>query len=93
MRKETLVLLTPSAPCCLSRLMLGGAICGSFIGSFAGALLGVAIGAVYRDISLGLDSALLGGSVVAAAGAAYGFALGRREHRKTLSAPEETPGA
>jgi hypothetical protein len=71
----------PSNPPLLPWLTLGGAICGSFAGSFAGGLLGMAIGAVYRDISLGLDGAVLGGVIAAAAGAAYGLILALREKR------------
>ena len=74
--------MTPSPPASsggLTRLTLGGAICGSFAGSFAGALLGVVVGAVYHDISLGLDGALIGSVAAAAAGAAYGLILALRE--------------
>gem|GEM_PF-6097609 len=72
--------LPPNLPL-LPRLTLGGAIGGSFAGSFAGALLGMAIGILYRDISLGLDGALLGGVIAAIAGAAYGLILALRDKR------------
>jgi hypothetical protein len=73
----------------LPRLTLGGAICGGFAGSFAGALLGMAVGVIYRDISLGLDGALLGGMVVAGGGAAYGLILALREKKKAPSSGDE----
>ena len=84
--------LPPSPPASsigLTRLMLGGAICGGFAGSFAGALLGMAVGIVYHDISLGLDGALLGGIIAAAGGTAYGLILALREKKKTVSSGDE----
>jgi hypothetical protein len=75
----------------LSRLTLGGAICGSFAGSFAGAVLGMAVGVVYRDISLGLDGAILGAGVAAAGGGAYGLVLALREKKNAFSGSDETP--
>lgn len=81
---ETVPPQPPASPNWFLRLTFGGAICGSFAGSFAGALLGAAIGAVYRDISLGLDGALLGGGIAAAAGAVYGLFLACREKRDPL---------
>jgi hypothetical protein len=78
----------PPNPPLLPRLALGGAICGSFAGSFAGALLGVAMGVIYRDISLGLDGALLGGVTTAVAGATYGLVLALREKRAAKKSTE-----
>lgn len=65
------------------RMILGGAICGSFGGIVAGGVLGVLYGLVIADISRGLDGALLGGVLMACAGAIYGAILGPpRENHK-----------
>lgn len=83
----------PASRSWLPRLTLGGAICGGFAGSFAGALLGMAVGIVYRDISLGLDGALLGGIFAAGGGAAYGLILALREKKDARSSSDEASRA
>lgn len=71
------------------RLVLGGAICGSFSGILAGGVLGVLYGLLVADISRGLDGALLGGIVMACAGAVYGAFLGPpdKTHKAQAHAP------
>lgn len=73
----------------LSRLTLGGALCGGFAGSFAGALLGAAFGAIFSNLSLGLDGALIGSALAVPAGAVYGLIVALREKRQGSSPDED----
>lgn len=63
----------------ISRIILGGAICGSFFGILCGAVAGTVYGVSREDVSLGLDGALFGGVLLALSGAFYGAVLGLTE--------------
>ncbi len=54
------------------RLVLGGAMCGSFLGLFAGALSAVAYGAHVGNYSSALIVVLGGGAICCLPGALYG---------------------
>lgn len=58
------------------RMALGGGICGCFLGIYAGAILGGIYGLVIRDLSFGLEGALLGGTILFLAGLLYGALVG-----------------
>jgi len=48
-------------------------------------LLGAAIGAIYSDLSLGLDGALIGSAVAVPVGAVYGLVVALRDERQDFS--------
>lgn len=74
------------------RMILGGAICGSFSGILAGGVLGALYGLVVADISRGLDGALLGGIIMACAGAVYGAFLGLSDETHKAPAHASSDG-
>jgi hypothetical protein len=63
----------------MMRMVLGGAVCGSFLGIFSGGVLGGLYGWFCANVSYGLDSALFGGCAGLLCGSLYGAWQARLE--------------
>lgn len=74
------------------RVVLGGAVCGSFVGIFAGGVLFALIGGLMGNVSAGLDGALSGGGFGFLAGAVYGLVLAASEDGGEGASPADESG-
>ena len=62
-----------------TRLALGGSVWGGLFGAAVGTAAGTVFGLVSRDISFGLDGALVGGGLGILCGAVYGIIVSLKE--------------